>query len=70
VTTESSTSRVVGTLIKYKGEEFVKRLKAQEIRLFKASSAGFLDLIAAGEVAGSFVVFQNQVAVKKKEGAG
>jgi iron(III) transport system substrate-binding protein len=29
VTTESSTSRVVGTLIKYKGEEFVKRLRAQ-----------------------------------------
>jgi iron(III) transport system substrate-binding protein len=69
VTTESSTSRVVGTLIKYKGEEFVKRLRAQEIRLFKASSAGFLDLIAAGEVAGSFVVFQNQVTVKKEKEA-
>jgi iron(III) transport system substrate-binding protein len=69
VTTESSTSRVVGTLIKYKGEEFVKRLRAQEVRLFKASSAGFLDLIAAGEVAGSFVVFQNQVAVKKEKKA-
>src|SRR5918999_1684531 len=69
VTTESSTSRVVGTMIKYKGEEFVKRLRAQEIRLFKASSAGFLDLIAAGEVAGSFVVFQNQVMVKKEKKA-
>jgi iron(III) transport system substrate-binding protein len=69
VTTESSTSRVVGSLIKYKGEEFVKRLRAQEIRLFKASSAGFLDLIAAGEVAGSFVVFQNQVTVKKEKRA-
>jgi ABC-type Fe3+ transport system substrate-binding protein len=69
VTTESSTSRVIGTLIKYKGEEFVKRLRAQEIRLFKASSAGFLDLIAAGEVAGSFVGFQNQVTVKKEKKA-
>jgi iron(III) transport system substrate-binding protein len=69
VTTESSTSRVVGTMIKYKGEEFVKRLRAQEIRLFKASSAGFLDLIAAGEVAGSPVVFQNQVTVKKEKKA-
>jgi iron(III) transport system substrate-binding protein len=69
VTTESSTSRVVGTMIKYKGEEFVKRLRAQEIRMFKASSAGFLDLIAAGEVAGSFVVFQNQVTVKKEKKA-
>jgi iron(III) transport system substrate-binding protein len=69
VTTESSTSRMIGTMIKYKGEEFVKRLRAQEIRLFKASSAGFLDLIAAGEVAGSFVVFQNQVTVKKEKKA-
>jgi ABC-type Fe3+ transport system substrate-binding protein len=69
VTTESSTSRVIGTMIKVKGEEFVKRLRAQEIRMFKASSAGFLDLIAAGEVAGSFVVFQNQVTVKKEKKA-
>jgi iron(III) transport system substrate-binding protein len=69
VTTESSTSRYVGAMIKHKGEEFVKRLRGQEMRLFKASSAGFLDLIAAGEVAGSFVVFQNQVAVKKEKAA-
>lgn len=68
-TTESSSSRVVGTLIKYKGEEFVKRLHAQDARLFKASSAGFLDLIAAGEVAGSPVVFRNQVNVLKEKGA-
>src|SRR5258708_16047842 len=56
-------------MIKTKGEEFVKRLQAQEMRMFKASSAGFLDLIAAGEVAGSFVVFRNQVAVMKERRA-
>jgi iron(III) transport system substrate-binding protein len=60
---------VIGSMIKTKGEEFVKRLQAQEIRMFKASSAGFLDLIAAGEVAGSFVVFRNQVAVMKERRA-
>jgi iron(III) transport system substrate-binding protein len=69
VTTESSTSRVIGTILKYKGEEFVKRLHGQEVRLFKASSAGFLDLIAAGEVAGSPVVFRNQVTVLKEKRA-
>ena len=68
-TTESSTSRVVGIMIKHKGEEFVKRLQAQDVRMFKASSAGFLDLIAAGEVAGSPVVFRNQVAVLKEKRA-
>ena len=69
LTTESSSSRVIGTILKYKGEEFIKRLHAQEVRLFKASSAGFLDLIAAGEVAGSPVVFRNQVTVMKEKRA-
>jgi iron(III) transport system substrate-binding protein len=69
LTTESSSSRVIGTVLKHKGEEFIKRLHAQEIRLFKASSAGFLDLIAAGEVAASPVVFRNQVAVMKEKRA-
>lgn len=69
VTTESSTSRVIGTMLKFKGDEFIKRLHGQELRLFKASSAGFLDLIAAGEVGGGPVVFQNQVIVKKERGA-
>lgn len=69
VTTESSSSRVIGTMLKYRGEEYLKRLRGQEVRLFKASSAGFLDLIAAGEVGGGPVVFQNQVAVKKERGA-
>jgi len=69
VTTEGSTSRVIGTMLKYKGDEYMKRLRAQEVRLFKASSAGFLDLIAAGEVGGAPVVFQNQVIVKKERGA-
>jgi iron(III) transport system substrate-binding protein len=69
MTTESSSSRVVGAVLKHKGEEFVKRLQSQEIRLFKASSSGFLDLIAAGEVAGSPVTFRNQVNVLKEKGA-
>jgi iron(III) transport system substrate-binding protein len=69
VTTESSSSRVIGSMLKHKGEEFIKRLHGQEIKLFKASSAGFLDLIAAGEVAGSPVVFRNQASVLKERGA-
>ena len=69
VTTESTTSRAIGVMLKYKGDEFVKRLHAQEMRLFKASSAGFLDLIAAGEVAGSPVVFRNQANVLKEKRA-
>ena len=52
VTTESSTSRVIGTMIKVQRRGIRQAAcAAQEMRLFKASSAGFLDLIAAGEVA-------------------
>jgi iron(III) transport system substrate-binding protein len=69
LTTESSTSRVIGTMLKYKGDDFIKRLHGQEVRLFKASSAGFLDLIAAGEIAGSPVTFRNQVNVLKEKRA-
>jgi iron(III) transport system substrate-binding protein len=69
VTTESSSARVIGTMIKSKGEEYVKKLKDQDIRLFKLASLGFLNLLMAGEIAGSPAVFQNQVIVAKEKGA-
>ena len=69
VTTESSSARVIGTILKYKNEEFVKKLKDQEIKLFKLASLGFLNLMMAGEIAGSPVVFRNQVIVGKEKGA-
>ncbi len=69
VTTESSSARVIGTMLKSKGEEYVKKLKDQDIRLFKLASLGFLNLMMAGEIAGSPAVFQNQVIVAKEKGA-
>jgi len=69
ITTESSSARVIGAMLKYKGEEYLKRFRTQELRLFKVASSGFLDLIAAGEVAGSPVIFRNQVLVKKENNA-
>ena len=69
VTTESSSARVIGTMLKSRGEEYVKKLKDQDIRLFKLASLGFLNLMIAGEIAGSPAVFQNQVIVAKEKGA-
>jgi iron(III) transport system substrate-binding protein len=60
---------MIGTIAKYRGEEFVKRLKDQEIRLFKLASLGFLNLMMAGEIAASPSVFRNQVMVAKEKGA-
>src|SRR4029434_6843114 len=61
VAAESSSARVVGTMLKSKGEEYVKKLKDLDIRLYKLASLGFLNLMMAGEIAGSPAVFQNQV---------
>jgi iron(III) transport system substrate-binding protein len=69
ITTESSSARIIGTIAKHKGEEFVKKLKDQEIRLFKLASLGFLNLMMAGEIASSPTVFRNQVVVAKEKGA-
>jgi len=69
VTTESSSARVIGSMLKYKGDGFMKKLKEQEVRLFKLASLGFLNLLIAGEIAGSPTVFRNQVIVMKEKGA-
>jgi iron(III) transport system substrate-binding protein len=69
LTTESTSDRVIGTMIKHKGEEFVKQLKAQDMKLFKVSGPALRDLIIAGEIAGSPAIFRNHVLVKKAEGA-
>ena len=69
VTTESSSARVIGSMLKYKGDGFLKKLKDQEISLFKLASLGFLNLLVAGEIAGSPTVFRNQVVVMKEKGA-
>ena len=61
VTTESSSARVIGSMLKYKGDGYMKKLKEQEMRLFKLASLGFLNLLIAGEIAGSPTVFRNQV---------
>ena len=53
VTTESSSARVIGSMLKYKGDGFMKKLKDQEVKLFKLASLGFLNLLVAGEIAGS-----------------
>jgi iron(III) transport system substrate-binding protein len=39
------------------------------MRLFKLASLGFLNLLIAGEIAGSPTVFRNQVVVMKDKGA-
>src|SRR6476469_336691 len=69
ISTEASSSRVVGTMLKHKGDEFMKKLRSQEMKMFQVASTGFLDLMIAGEIAGSHAMFRNMVTVQQEKGA-
>jgi len=69
ISTEASSSRVVGTMLKHKGDEFMKKLRSQEMKMFQVASTGFLDLMIAGEIAGSPAMFRNMVTVQQEKGA-
>lgn len=66
---EASSDRVIGTIAKYKGEEFLNKLRVQEMKMFKVASTGFLDLMIAGEIGASPAMFRNMVVVKQEKGA-
>jgi iron(III) transport system substrate-binding protein len=65
----STGDRVVGTMLKVKGKEYVNKYKAQDVKLFKVSGAALRDLIIAGEVTGSPTIFRNHVLAKIDSGA-
>ena len=65
----STGDRVIGTMLKVKGKEYVNKFKNQDVKLFKVSGAALRDLIIAGEVAGSPTIFRNHVLAKIDSGA-
>jgi iron(III) transport system substrate-binding protein len=67
VTTDTG-SRTVGAMLRTKGEEFVKKLRNQEITMHSISGQAMNDLIITGEVEASPTIFRNHalVAAEKK----
>jgi iron(III) transport system substrate-binding protein len=67
VTTDTG-ARTVGAMLKYKGEEYLRKLRGQEIILHSVSGQAMNDLIIAGEVEASPTIFRNHalVAMRKK----
>lgn len=61
--------KVIGAIIKTKGIELVKKLKAQEIALHTIIPPALLDLIAAGEVLASPAIFRNHTLNAIAKGA-
>jgi iron(III) transport system substrate-binding protein len=60
---------VVGALINFKGEEFVKQLRGLSPAMHNVSGRALLDMVISGEVGVSPTTFRNHVEVSLKAGA-
>ena len=69
ITLTESSAKMIGAMIKVKGEEFVKKLKSQEIKAYTVSSAALADLIASGELGASLHIFRNHALVSAAKGS-
>ena len=66
---ESTGDRVIGTMLKFKGREYVNKFKAQGLKLFKLSGSALRDVIISGEMAASPAIFQDHALTKMEQGA-
>ncbi len=61
--------KMIGAMVKIKGEEWVKKLNAQDIAMFTIIPPALLDLIASGEVTASPGIFRNHTLNAIEKGA-
>ena len=61
--------RFLGAMIKAKGEEIVKQLRALDVRMHMISGGAMHELMAAGEMPMSISIFRNHVLTAKPKGA-
>jgi iron(III) transport system substrate-binding protein len=62
-------TRTMGALLKFKGEEFIRRLKAQNPVVHNVSGRALLDLVISGEIGLSPTTFRNHAEVSIAQGA-
>ena len=68
-TTSETGVRMMGAILKFKGEEFARKLKAQEISLHAISGRAMADLAISGEVPISPSIFRDHAMESKGKGA-
>jgi iron(III) transport system substrate-binding protein len=61
--------RMIGAMIKAKGEEYIKQLNVLEIKMHMISGGAMHELMAAGEMPMSISIFRNHVLAGKPKGA-
>jgi ABC-type Fe3+ transport system substrate-binding protein len=59
MTTSETGVRMMGAMLKFKGEEFAKKLKTQDISLHSVSGRAMADMAIAGEVPISASIFRD-----------
>lgn len=64
-----TSGKIIGAMIRTKGEEFVHKLKAQEIKLYSIDAPALVNVIAAGEIVASPAIFQTHTLLAASKGA-
>jgi iron(III) transport system substrate-binding protein len=67
--TGGSGAEIVGAMLRVKGEAWVRKLKAQEIRLFSLAAPAIRDMVASGEIDAAPSVFQTHALEAAEKGA-
>ena len=62
-------ARIIGAMVKAKGDGFVKKLKEQNLRVHMMAGSALTQLVAAGEIFGSPSQFYSATNVAAKRGA-
>ena len=69
ISTGQTSDKIIGAMIKSKGEESVRKLKAQEIKLYSIDAPALVHTITTGEIAGSPAIFQTHTLLAASKGA-
>jgi iron(III) transport system substrate-binding protein len=69
ISTGETSGKIIGAMIKTKGEEFVKKLKGQEIKLYTIDAPALVNVIASGEIVASPAIFQTHTLLAASKGA-
>lgn len=67
--TSDTGPRTIGAILAVKGDEFLKKLKRQEVTLHSLSARALLDLVVSGEVGASPTIFRSHAFEAIKKGA-
>ena len=65
----ASGNRAIGAMVKARGEEFVRKLKDQQIKLYTLDAPALVNVIASGEVIASPAIFQSHTWLAASKGA-